>query len=441
MGEPRSDKVYVPERGGNPAHPTSVAGNSTPVRPAPTANTSTSARPVSDAERHTAADLARTKLANVYEQSEKDAEKNRPFDEKPTARTKAEVEKIIDETPADKIPKLDADEAFYVKKSSLDNYHKAWQKYYQQYYEQYYSHNLKKSVGEIEDYAKRKNKVRKISRALTHAATRKRIPESEKTATRRLRHEVVYRAKKAGRKVKNSRHFKPILMGALAAFLVIAIQFNQLLTGAVAAFIAPSDTLSQSLLVATVENQPVTAAENNLLVIPKLGLESPLVFDAASTAESDMQAALERGVVWYDLPGAHAKPGEEGNAVFLGHSSADIFYGGEFKFIFSKLNRLSVGDTYYINYNMKRYIYQVDHIDIIDPTQLDKLYINDGTPWSTLVTCDPPGSSVHRRVVYAKQISPDPKTGSTPSKTDDKTAAPKNITGKTPTLFERIFGY
>jgi sortase A len=145
-----------------------------------------------------------------------------------------------------------------------------------------------------------------------------------------------------------------------------------------------------------------------MLVIPKLGLESPLVFDAKSAGEEDMQEALEYGVVHYNLPGAHSLPGEKGNSVYLGHSSGDIFYGGAFKYIFSKLNRLAAGDTFYINYNSKRYIYSVDHTEVILPTQLDKLYINDGNAWVTLVTCDPPGSSAYRLLIYAKQISPDP---------------------------------
>ncbi|MDR1300289.1 MAG: sortase [Candidatus Nomurabacteria bacterium] len=381
------------------------------------------------AQRRTATGLARTKLENVYQAAAKDAEPASPLStEQPSPRTRAEVVKIIDETPADKVPNLDGP-AVTVHKSHLDDYHKAWQQYYQKYYEQYYSHHLKKEVSNV--------KKQRLRGFLTKTAAKRREPASEKEAVRKLHHEVIYHAKKTARKAKNSRHFKPILAGLITATIVLLIQFNQMITGAVAAFVAPSDDREQPLLVASIDETPV--GPENMLVIPKLGLESPLVFDAKSSGEEDMQIALEHGVAHYNLPAANSLPGQKGNSVFLGHSAGDIFYGGDFKYIFSKLNRLTTGDTFYINYNGKRYIYSVDHSAVISPSDLDKLYINDGGAWATLVTCDPPGSSISRLLVYAKQVSPDPNQDS--KQINSTASAPKSITGKTPTLFERIFGY
>jgi sortase A len=403
----------------------------------------------------TASDMARTKLENIYEQAEQGRARGETVRNAPDfpARNREDVIKIIDQTPGDQIPRLSqpapsqptpntpkpagtaetappADQTFTVRKSHLDTYHKEWQKYYQKYYENYYTENLKQEVTKV--------KKQKLHGALTKIATKKHTPQNSKEATRRLHHEVIYRAKKTVHRAKSSRHFKPILAGLIAATIVALIQFNQLITGAVAAFVAPSDDMKQPLLVSSIED--VAVGPDNMLVIPKLGLESPLVFDAKSASEEDMQAALEYGVVHYNLPNAHSLPGEKGNSVYLGHSSGDIFYGGNFKYIFSKLNRLAAGDTFYINYNSKRYIYSIDRTEVILPDQLDKLYINDGNAWVTLVTCDPPGSSAYRLLIYAKQISPDPNSSDS-SDNQQNVNTPKNITGKTPTLFERIFGF
>lgn len=391
----------------------------------------------SPAARKTATDIERTKLESIYAAAEHNAfaqfhTEERPAPQKDTVRTREKIVQTIDQTPANQVPDLSDSQTLTIHKSHLDKYHKAWQEYYQRYYNDYYTKNLKNEVRSV--------KKQKIRHGLATTATKDDTPENEKIAARKLHHEIIYKAKKTVRKVKGSKHFRPVLAGILTAAVVAFIQFNQLLTGTVAAFVAPSDNINQPLLIASIEDMPV--GPDNLLVIPKLGLESPLVFDAASNSEADMQTALERGVVHYNLPDANSLPGQKGNTVFLGHSAGDVFYGGHFKYIFSRLNRLASGDTFYINFNGVRYIYSIQSTEIIYPDQLERLVINDGNAWVTLVTCDPPGSSLRRLIIYAKQISPDLNADSAAKPdTNPSDTTPRQITGKTPTLFERIFGY
>jgi sortase A len=393
----------------------------------------------STAHRAAAADLVRHGLNHIYSDEERRAIAASARAEEAVASgvtTRESVIRTIDETPADKVPDFSqpADNVpdepeFRLKKSSLDQYHMAWQKYYQDYYANYYTSAVESEKTRL----KRKTLGGKMSKTVA------KIDDlTEKERVRKLHHEIAYRAKKTARKVRKSRHFIPVIAAATVALIILGIQYNQVVTGYVEAFVAPSETTDQPLLVASIENMPV--GEDDMLVIPKLGLQSPLVYDARSNQENDMQEALERGVVWYDLPRAHSKPGQIGNSVFLGHSSGDIFYGGEFKYIFSKLNRLSVGDTFYLTYNNTRYIYSIERTEVIWPSELDKLYMDDGNAWVTLITCDPPGSSARRLVIYGKQVSPDLTGGTTGGEAPSEGSAPVNITGKTPTLFERIFG-
>lgn len=390
--------------------------------------------------RAAAADLERAKIENIHESTEQKLHEKTAAQtpiSKPEIRTREQIIETIDKTPASQVPDFTApvsstpeEPEFKVKKSSLDQYHTAWQKYYQDYYANYYSDAVKNEKTRL----KRQKLGGKMS-----VAVAKMDSLNEKERVRKLHHEIAYRAKKTATRVRRSRHFVPIIAALVVVIAILAIQFNQVVTGYIEAFISPSEGTDQPLLVASLEDMPV--GEDNMLVIPKLGLESPLVFDAKSNREADMQEALERGVVWYNLPRANSLPGQFGNAVFLGHSSGDIFYGGQFKYIFSKLNRLSIGDTFYLTYEKKRYIYSIEKREVIWPNEFDKLDTGDDSAWVTLITCDPPGSSVRRLVVFGKQISPDPHENiSTEKPGTEPGASPSNMTGKTPTLFERIFG-
>lgn len=140
------------------------------------------------------------------------------------------------------------------------------------------------------------------------------------------------------------------------------------------------------------------------IIIPKINLDVPVVYDEPSYEEAKVQAALERGVVHY---GNTAVPGENGNNVIVGHSSNNWWAAGDYKFAFVLLDKLEVGDTYVLNYNSRQYIYEVFRKDVVEPTDLSVLE-PVGEPIVTLITCTPPGTSWKRLVVQARQISPDP---------------------------------
>lgn len=299
-------------------------------------------------------------------------------------------------------------------------YHEAWQEYYQQYYQHYYLQQL--------DEQKRK---------LVQAAAEYKPKEEldpKQQAVENLRKDLLSKIEDGARVAKSSKHFKPILAGVIVILIALLIQYNQLITANIYSFTSPgSDTAS--LIVADGTGQPIS--ENPELIIPKLSVKAPIVFNAEDQSEASSQEALKSGVLYFPVSGANAKPGEKGNTVILGHSSADAFSSGDYKFIFVQLNRLVDGDLFYIDYQGVRYAYEIDEKKVIAPDDLQQLNLGENQPYATLITCDPPGTTLNRLLVIGRQISPDPNKATDAQSSVDSKA--EDIPGNPPTLFERLF--
>ena len=147
--------------------------------------------------------------------------------------------------------------------------------------------------------------------------------------------------------------------------------------------------------------QAVSVGSQPLVIIPKINVNAPIEF-VPTLDENAILAGLQNGVVHYANTGL---PGAPGNTVLFGHSSNDWWEPGNFKFIFALLDRLTIGDTIQVNYNSKRYIYQVTGTKVVDPTDFSVIQ-QTYSPELTLITCTPPGTSWKRLVVVAKQIDP-----------------------------------
>ena len=105
----------------------------------------------------------------------------------------------------------------------------------------------------------------------------------------------------------------------------------------------------------------------------------------------------------------------------------------------SRLNRLTAGDLFYLDYGSTRYTYKVTELKVIDPTDVAALNLGTDKPYATLVTCDPPGTTAQRLLVIAEQVSPSPDSANE-TQAEDVADTPSSITGKPKTLLESIFG-
>lgn len=239
----------------------------------------------------------------------------------------------------------------------------------------------------------------------------------------------------AGGKLETKHHIQSLLFGLGMGLIVILIFlfgfFNEVV---IAPFIQPSRTSSATPLIISTDSVAPTATPE--VIIPKINVEIPVDYSQTTTDESAIETALENGVVHYP---STSLPGQNGNAAFFGHSSNNIFNKGKYKFAFVLLHTLEPGDTFYLTYNSKVYVYKVITKKVVEPNQVDVLDPVPGqTATATLITCDPPGTSLHRLVVVGEQISPNPSsnTASTAS-TTATSAGTTALPGNGPTLFGR----
>lgn len=219
-------------------------------------------------------------------------------------------------------------------------------------------------------------------------------------------------------------------MGSLTLFVLLFGFFNERF---ITPFIRPNSSVSATpIIVDPGSNGPVGPEAK--IIIPKINVEAPVVYDVPSIEEKDVQKGLEGGVVHYTTT---PNPGEKGNSVIFGHSSSNILNKGKYKFAFILLKSLDKEDTFIVQKDGKRYVYKVYNKFVTKPDDLSVIGPTDKSATMTLITCDPPGTSTNRLIVQAEQIFPDP--GANPeSKIQQASAQPKQLAGNSESLWHRF---
>lgn len=72
--------------------------------------------------------------------------------------------------------------------------------------------------------------------------------------------------------------------------------------------------------------------------------------------------------------------------------------------LFTDLDKMVEGDTFTLTVLNETLTYEVDHIWIVEPTDLSHLNIEDGKDYCTLITCTPYGINTHRLLVRGHRI-------------------------------------
>lgn len=303
-------------------------------------------------------------------------------------------------------------------------YHSAWQSYYQQYYERYY-------VGHVHEAKKSLEQEAKV------APTEKQNISADE-AMYDLRSKLRGQINERAQKVRKSRHFVPVLAGLMVMFVFLFLQYNRTVFAAVDAYVTPSSLDPSNLIIDPNAGTAVTSDPR--LIIPKIGVDVPIIWNAVASSESSLNAAMDKGVAWFNIKGANARPGEKGNFALSGHSSNDWLDQGDYKFIFARLEQMSVGDPIYVNYKSIRYTYTVTKTQVVKPTEVSALQTGTKKPQITLITCTPLGTALNRLLVFGDQVSPDP--GSAAAHADDTagTDSATQMPANSPTFLERIFG-
>ena len=235
---------------------------------------------------------------------------------------------------------------------------------------------------------------------------------------------------------KKSHHRKSLLFGlSMGSLSLVIMMFGFFNERFIAPFITPSKIVNSTPII--IDSNTAVGPEPRV-IIPKINVDIPVVYDEPSVDEKAVQRALQEGTLHY---GITAKPGEKGNAVIFGHSSNNILNSGKYKFAFVLLNKLEPGDTFMLHKDSVRYVYKIYEKRIVKPDDLSVLNATDRPAVATLITCDPPGTSINRLVVTGEQISPSPDKNTESTASSQTDVQPTILPSNAPSLWQRFIDW
>jgi len=124
--------------------------------------------------------------------------------------------------------------------------------------------------------------------------------------------------------------------------------------------------------------------------IPKIGLDAPIY---AGTSETVLQKGIGH-MEGTSLPVG----GESTHAVITGHRGLPSAK------LFTELDKLEIGDKFYVEYIGGTLAYEVDQIKVVEPTDFSQITIEKGQDYLTLLTCTPYMVNSHRLLVRGHRI-------------------------------------
>lgn len=126
------------------------------------------------------------------------------------------------------------------------------------------------------------------------------------------------------------------------------------------------------------------------ITIPKIGQELPVYH---GTSDSVLSVAVGH------LQGTSLPVGGEST-----HCVVSAHRGLPSAVLFTNLDRMEVGDTFYFTILDRTITYEVDQIRIVEPNDTSLIQITKGKDYCTLLTCTPYGINTQRLLVRGHQI-------------------------------------
>lgn len=126
------------------------------------------------------------------------------------------------------------------------------------------------------------------------------------------------------------------------------------------------------------------------ITIPKLDVKLPIYHGVEDTVLQTAVGHMEGS----SLPVG----GESSHALLSGHRGLPSAK------LFTQLDKMDVGDVFYLTVLNETYTYRVDQVKTVLPTEVEHLYIVDGRDLVTLITCTPYGVNTHRLLVRGERV-------------------------------------
>ncbi len=136
------------------------------------------------------------------------------------------------------------------------------------------------------------------------------------------------------------------------------------------------------------------------IVIPKIFLDEPVVFNVDPNKPAEYQDALKKGI-------AHASstafPNNGGVGYYFAHSSSPEFRR-QYNAVFYTLGKLNPGDDIYIWFENEKYHYQVRDSVVTNADDVSFLHQQYDAETIVLQTCWPPGTTAKRKLIFAQRV-------------------------------------
>lgn len=195
--------------------------------------------------------------------------------------------------------------------------------------------------------------------------------------------------------------FKRILLALVLLFvLAVAINFKYFYLNLSFVFLKQPAPLDQQFQ--TVVDGHKNVMEANYLLVPSLGIQTPVVYVTATSSQV-FSDALQYGVVHYPDT---ALPGQPGNCFIFGHSSDYPWKKGSFKTVFALLPKIGMGEQILISDPTGAvFRYRVTKTQVVSANQVEFLDQSDyQSRVLTLQTSYPIGTALRRFIVTAELV-------------------------------------
>ena len=151
--------------------------------------------------------------------------------------------------------------------------------------------------------------------------------------------------------------------------------------------------------------------------IDKIKESLPPYEDLLNLANNGIMGYIEIPAINVDLPIYHGTTGAamekgaghmEGTSLPVGgigtHAVISAHSGMSSAKLFTDLDKLELGDVFFITVCNEKLAYEVDNITVVEPTDIDLIRIDTQQDYVTLLTCTPYGVNTHRLLVRGHRV-------------------------------------
>ena len=151
--------------------------------------------------------------------------------------------------------------------------------------------------------------------------------------------------------------------------------------------------------------------------VDKIKQSLPPYEDLLNLANNGIMGYIEIPAINIDLPIYHGTTGAamekgaghmEGTSLPVGgvgtHAVISAHSGMASAKLFTDLDKLELGDMFFITVCNQKLAYEVDNIAVVEPTDIDLIRIDTQQDYVTLLTCTPYGVNTHRLLVRGHRV-------------------------------------